>query len=70
MEVNIPCPKCKREFPRKIRDIKDGKKIRCPHCKSTITLKVEGNDLTKPDKELKKLQKKLQNINLDIKFKL
>jgi predicted Zn finger-like uncharacterized protein len=69
MDVNVPCPSCKKEFKMKIREIENNRKVKCPHCQKTITLKVKGDDLKKPDRELKRLQEKLKeigDIRLDI----
>lgn len=67
MEVDVSCPSCKKQFKMKIREIENNRKVKCPHCKGTITLKVEGDDLKKPDRELQRLQKQLKDLG-DVKF--
>lgn len=69
MEVNIPCPRCKTEFPVKLRKIEDREVITCPNCKKRIELNVKGDDLKSPDKELEKLKKTIKDIG-DINIKL
>lgn len=70
MDVDIPCPACKQTFKMKLRQIQNGKEVTCPNCRKVITLKVEGDDLSKPDKELDKLSKSIKDIKLDIKIDL
>lgn len=66
MDVDIPCPECKKKFKIKLHQVKNGAKVTCPKCKKVINLKVEGDDLSKPDKELNKLLDTLKNINIKI----
>lgn len=67
VEVDVSCPSCKKQFKIRIREIENNRKVKCPHCKETITLRVEGDDLKKPDRELQRLQKQLKDLG-NVKF--
>lgn len=66
LDVDIPCPECRKKFKMKLHQIRNGAKVTCPKCKKVIKLKVEGDDLTRPDKELNKLLDNLKDININI----
>ncbi len=68
LDVDIPCPECRKKFKMKLHEIRNGAKVTCPKCKKVINLKVEGDDLTRPDKELNKLLDNLKDININIKL--
>ncbi|MFC1945791.1 MJ0042-type zinc finger domain-containing protein [Chloroflexota bacterium] len=67
-EVEVTCPECKNKFPIKIKHMVNGNKVKCTHCNSNITLKVEGDDLSRPDRELDKLKKQIKDININFKI--
>lgn len=43
MPAIVPCPSCEKKL--KVPDDAEGKKIRCPHCKSLLLITEDGLDL-------------------------
>lgn len=69
IEIDIPCPGCKRKFKEKVKNLKPGKSKVCPHCQKTI--EYSGEDIPKSfQKSLDNLKRTIKNLNKTFTIKL
>jgi DNA-directed RNA polymerase subunit RPC12/RpoP len=44
IEVQVPCPKCGRNFPLALDQLQSGASTACPACRQTVTFQGGGDE--------------------------
>jgi endogenous inhibitor of DNA gyrase (YacG/DUF329 family) len=60
LEGDVPCPACGETFKERVERMRPGVQRNCPHCDATIT--YEGDDGSKIQRELDKLEKMMRRL--------
>lgn len=64
--VDVPCPQCGHEVRTTLRAIKNGRVVSCSSGHQ-IQLKEEGSGISQADREMKKLERSIKDLNRQLR---
>lgn len=68
-KIDIDCPNCKHKLTLNVGQLQNGETITCSNCHSKLDTSEAQKSLTKLEKDLKDLSKRLnKTINIDFKL--
>ncbi len=66
LEVDVPCPDCKRPIRKRVEEMRPGMSMRCPYCRAYI--RFMGDDGGKVQRWMDDLARNVTGIRGSIKL--